>query len=173
MPGAAPGTFDPVTFRLRSYRPADEEPVVALSLRAWAPVFASVANVLGSQLNGLLHGADWRPFQAEAVRATLADPETEGWVAESEARVVGFVVFQVADSERRIGQIALLAVDPDAQRRGIGTALTEFATDRLRDRGLAVAVIGTGGDAGHAPARRLYEKASYTPMPIVQYFKAL
>lgn len=162
-----------VTFRLRPYLPADEEPVVALSLRAWAPVFESVAGVLGPQLHALLHGADWRPFQAGVVRAALAGPENETWVAESEGRVVGFVVFKVADAERRIGQIDELAVDPDAQRRGIGAALTELATDRLRDRGMAVAVIGTGGDAGHAPARRLYEQADYSPMPIVQYFKAL
>lgn len=162
-----------VTFHLRPYVSADEDPVVALSLRAWAPVFASVENVLGSELNALLHGEDWRPFQAGAVRATLADPEASPWVAESEDNVVGFVVVKVADAERRIGQIAMLAVDPAAQKRGIGTALTEFATEWLRDRGMAVAVIGTGGDDGHAPARRLYEKANYTQMPIAQYFKAL
>ncbi|MGZ4435804.1 MAG: hypothetical protein ACXVW7_19605 [Trebonia sp.] len=32
---------------------------------------------------------------------------------------------------------------------------------------------GTGGDPGHAPARRLYERAGFTPVPLVRYFKAL
>jgi hypothetical protein len=36
-----------------------------------------------------------------------------------------------------------------------------------------VAMIGTGGDRGHAPARRVYEKADYRLIPLARYFKAL
>jgi len=39
--------------------------------------------------------------------------------------------------------------------------------------GLRVGMIGTGGDPGHAPARRVYEKADYTLIPMARYFKAL
>jgi hypothetical protein len=39
--------------------PRDEEPVVALSLRAWAPVFSSMEQVLGREIFVRLHG-DWR-----------------------------------------------------------------------------------------------------------------
>jgi hypothetical protein len=38
---------------------------------------------------------------------------------------------------------------------------------------MRVAVIGTGGDPGHAPARRLYEHAGFRLMPAAQYFKVL
>ena len=38
---------------------------------------------------------------------------------------------------------------------------------------MRVAMIGTGGDPGHAPARRVYEKADYTLIPMARYFKAL
>jgi hypothetical protein len=38
---------------------------------------------------------------------------------------------------------------------------------------MRVAVIGTGGDPGHAPARRVYEQAGYTPHALTQYFKVL
>jgi hypothetical protein len=38
---------------------------------------------------------------------------------------------------------------------------------------MLVAVIGTGGDPGHAPARRVYEQAGYLLMPAAQYFKVL
>jgi hypothetical protein len=34
-------------------------------------------------------------------------------------------------------------------------------------------MIDTGGDAGHTSARRVYEKANYTLLPIARYFKAL
>ncbi len=34
-------------------------------------------------------------------------------------------------------------------------------------------MIGTDGDLGHAPARRVYEKADYQLFPMARYFKAL
>ena len=67
----------------------------------------------------------------------------------------------------------MLAVDPDAQGRGIGTALTEVATSWLREAGMMVAMVETGSDPGHAPARRVYEKAGYRLLPVARYFKAL
>jgi GNAT superfamily N-acetyltransferase len=152
---------------------ADHDAVVDLSLRAWAPVFASVNAVLGEELATRLHGADWREHQAHAVRDTLADPANHGWVAEIGGRIEGFAVATIADPDRRIGELAMLAVDPAAQGRGIGRALTDHATDWLREAGMHVAVIGTGGDRGHAPARAVYEQAGYSALPGVQYFKAL
>jgi hypothetical protein len=38
---------------------------------------------------------------------------------------------------------------------------------------MTVAMVETGGDSGHAPARRVYEKANYTMLPVARYFKAL
>jgi GNAT superfamily N-acetyltransferase len=67
----------------------------------------------------------------------------------------------------------MLAVDPDHQGLGIGTALTGFALDRIKDAEMTVAMVETGGDPGHAPARRVYEKAGYTLLPIARYFKNL
>ena len=40
--------------------------------------------------------------------------------------------------------------------------------DRITELGLPLAEIGTGGDPGHAPARHVYEKAGFTPVPLVQ-----
>jgi GNAT superfamily N-acetyltransferase len=157
--------------RIRGYGPLDEEPVVALSLRAWAPVFSSMGQVLGREIFARLYG-DWRRCQEKDVRDTLADGAAQVWVAEAERGVVGFVAARL-DPERRLGEVWMLAVDPDAQGRGIGTALSEVATGWLRDAGMTVAMVGTGGDPGHAPARRVYEKAGYTVFPLARYFKAL
>jgi hypothetical protein len=38
---------------------------------------------------------------------------------------------------------------------------------------MKVASLSTGGDPGHAPARRAYEKAGYTAFPIVWYYQDL
>ena len=67
----------------------------------------------------------------------------------------------------------MLAVDPRLQRQGIGTALTIFAVQRLREAGVGLAVVGTGGDPGHAPARRVYEKAGFVGLPLVRYYARL
>ena len=95
------------------------------------------------------------------------------WVAEAGASVVGFVAVEFDHPERSMGEISMLAVHPDYQGGGIGTALTEFALDRLKDAGMTVAMVETGGDPGHAAARRTYEKAGYTHLPIARYFKNL
>ena len=92
------------------------------------------------------------------------------WVAEVDETPVGFVAVEIHQGDN-LGEIYMLAVDPDYQGRGIGTALTEFALDRIQDAGMTVAMVETGGDPGHAAARRTYEKAGYVQLPIARYFK--
>ncbi len=157
---------------LRGYRPSDEEALVELSLRAWAPVFDALHDALGPDLFVQLRG-DWRAGQVGEVRGVLADPAQRVWVAEDAGgKAVGFVAAKL-HAEGELGEIYMIAVDPAAQGQGIGMALTSVATDWLRESGMRVAMIETGGDRGHAPARRLYERAGYTPLPAVRFFKAL
>ena len=146
--------------------------VVDLSLRTWAPVFASIERALGSGIFRRLH-PDWREDQRRAVREVCAAEKSRVWVAEVDGSVVGFVATEVFDAGRSMGETSMLAVDPDYQGGGIGTALTEFALDRLRDAGVRVAMVETGGDPGHAAARRTYEKAGYVLSPVARYFKNL
>ncbi|HEX5586778.1 MAG TPA: GNAT family N-acetyltransferase [Acidimicrobiia bacterium] len=161
--------MDPV---IREYRPTDCEAVVALALRAWEPVFASIREALGDEIDTLLHGTDWKAYQQRAVEDALADEAMRVWVAATGDTVVAFMAVSL-DAERSIGELWMIAVDPSAQNHGLGTSLTNLATDWMRDAGMKTAMIGTGGDPGHAPARRAYDKAGYTPLPIVQYYKAL
>jgi ribosomal protein S18 acetylase RimI-like enzyme len=93
-------------------------------------------------------------------------------VADVDGAVAGFVAVRIHD-DRRIGEIDMLAVDPEFQGRGVGTALTTFALDWIRASGIAVAMVGTGADTGHAPARRTYEKAGMKLVPMARYFMKL
>ena len=157
---------------IRDYRPADERPVVAFSLRAWEPVFAALEEALGPELFSRLRG-DWRARQAEEVRDVLADSSHRVWVADDvDGSTVGFVAAR-RQPVSEVGEIYMIAVDPWAQGQGIGMALTHVATDWLRQSGMRVAMIETGGDRAHAAARRLYQKAGYTALPAVRFFKAL
>jgi ribosomal protein S18 acetylase RimI-like enzyme len=158
--------------RIRPFEHRDAEAVVALSLRAWAPAFASLQQVLGFDIFGRQH-PDWREDQRRAVEEVCAAKKGRVWVAEVGASVVGFVAVELHHPERGMGETCMLAVDPDHQGGGIGTALTEFALDRLKDAGMRVAMVETGGDPGHAAARRTYEKAGYVLLPIAKYFKNL
>lgn len=72
------------------------------------------------------------------------------------------MVFDVAT---RSGEIYMVAVDPRFHRRGVGSSLTERALEEMRHRGIDLAIVATGGDPGHAPARATYDKAGFTPVP--------
>ena len=72
-----------------------------------------------------------------------------------------------------MGGIDMIAVDPAYQRRGIGSQLTSSATDYMRDEGMDIALVETGGDPGHAPARATYDAAGFTLLPIARYFRLL
>ncbi len=73
----------------------------------------------------------------------------------------------------KTGEVHLLAVHPENQNHGIGTELNLFALQKMSEGGMKLAEVGTGGDEGHAPARRSYEKAGYTALPLVRYYKEL
>jgi ribosomal protein S18 acetylase RimI-like enzyme len=148
---------------------ADTDAIVALALRAWTPVFASFAAVLGEDLYQRVY-PDWESYQAGSVREALGRNET--WVAEAGGRVDGFVNV-IFDETERSGEIYMIAVDPPAQRQGVATRLTELALEEMRARGLDLATVATGADPGHAPARRTYEKAGFVAFPQVWYAKLL
>lgn len=156
-------------------RPAsdnDTEALVRLSLLAWTPVFASFRQILGSAIYTLIY-PDWQKQQREVVEEVCADGEkTNVWVAEVNGIVVGFIAYRLNIGDKT-GEVWLLAVHPAYQNRGIGTDLNIFALEKMKERGMKLAVVGTGGDDGHAPARRSYEKAGYTALPLVRYYQEI
>jgi GNAT superfamily N-acetyltransferase len=163
----------PVTPVIRLLEDRDHEAVVALSLRAWAPVFASLERILApSGVYSRLYPAGWSTAQREAVQAVLTSAAMHVHVAEMEQAVVGFAATTLHD-DQSTGEIHMIAVDPAHQRRGVATALIAAATAWMTEQGRSVALIGTGGDPGHAPARRAYERAGFTALPVVNYFKTL
>jgi len=158
-------------YQIRPYTPADLDAVVDLSLAAWAPVFDSFAQVLGPRIFARLY-PDWRARQRATVVEACAEAGHHVWVAGVGGRVVGFIVV-ILDVTPGEGEVDLLAVHPAYQNAGIGTALNTFALEQMRAAGMTLAVVATGGDPGHAPARRSYEKAGYTGLPLVRYYRAL
>ncbi|MFJ5898014.1 GNAT family N-acetyltransferase [Streptomyces sp. NPDC093064] len=160
-----------MTINVRPLSTDDIGTVVGLSLRAWQPVFESFRKILGVEIFERVY-PDWAAGQARAVESVCRAEGTRVWVADYDARPVGFVATVIHAGPVR-GEIDMVAVDPDHQGRGTGGLLVSFAVERLAEAGVPVVEIGTGGDPGHAPARRVYEKAGFTQLPLVRYYKAL
>ena len=158
--------------QIRPLGAGEIEDVVRLSLLAWAPVFRSFEQVLGSRIYSLIY-PDWQASQRAAVERLCEESEGNSvWVAAVDGTVAGFIVCSMNDAEK-LGEVELLAVHPAYQNQGIGTRLNDFALAQMKARGMALAVAATGGDPGHVPARKAYEKAGYTGLPLVRYYQAL
>jgi GNAT superfamily N-acetyltransferase len=144
----------------RKARPEDEPLLQAIRRAAFAPIFASFREILGDEVYEI---AQRREDEAQEVLLASLLARGSAWelyVVEAGGHAVGFVSLQLND-ETKIGEVGLNAVDPAHAGTGIGTRMYEFAATRMSQAGMKVATVATGGDAGHAPARRAYQKAGF------------
>lgn len=155
-------------------RPFDRshlEDVIHLSLRAWAPVFASLRKEMDPEVFAHFY-PEWRIVQAQAVEAACTGEGMHARVALEEDRAIGFMALKLHE-EDRMGEIHMIAVDPEHQRRGIAGEMTRHALDWFAKSGMSVVMVETGGDPGHAPARRAYESCGFEAMSVARYFKKI
>ena len=158
---------------IRPFRPDDLPAMQRVREEAFRPVFRSFAGIVGERIASIAFAG------ADAEQARLLDDLCaagsghEVLVATVGGAVVGFVAFAI-DAGGRVGEIGLNAVRPDHARKGIGTAMYGRATARMKERGVELATVSTGGDPSHAPARRAYRKAGFGPaIPSVTFYKLL
>ncbi len=161
-----------MNLHIRPSRNGDMEEVVQLSLAAWEPVFQSFRHILGPVIYSMIY-PDWVTSQREAVEQVCKDGDKIiVWVADVDGRVAGFIAYEL-NIKDTTGEVQLLAVHPEYQNRGIGTELNNFVIEKMKESGMKMAVVGTGGDPSHTPARKSYEKAGYTALPLVRYYRDL
>ena len=158
--------------QIRPYEAQQLDAVIRLSLRAWEPVFESIQQAMSAEVYQVFYPEHWRVSQQKAVKDVCVAEDTNVWVAMDAEATVGFVAVKL-HSEDSMGEIYMIAVDPDHQGRGIGSALAEFALDWMKNAGMSIAMVDTGGDPGHAPARHTYEKVGFDLFPVARYFKRL
>ncbi len=153
-----------MTPEIRLIDPDDVAECVRFGLESFRPGFVSFREQCGEELFNALR-PDWEQAHSRYIEEACMDQDKETWVASIDGAAIGFVTL-VANTDTTLGEIELLAVDPDHQGRGVGTALNDVAVNRLRELGMQFAIVSTGSGPGHTPARRSYDKAGFTPMAI-------
>ena len=144
----------------RRARPEDAARLQDIRRAAFAPVFASFRSILGDEIYDLAQRREDEAQEGLLASLMAADSGWELYVAQSGDDIVGFVAVRL-DGETLVGEIGLNAVDPARAGAGIGTAMYELSVARMKQAGMKVATVATGGDPSHAPARRAYQKAGF------------
>lgn len=166
--------------RIEPYNADNLDAVIQLSLRAWTPVFESIQNAMDADVYRAFYPDDWQVSQQKAIEEVCAAEDTTVWVAKvfdqsatnDAGLTVGFVAVKL-HLEDKMGEIYMVAVDPDFQGQGIGTDLIEFALEWMQESDMSIAMVETGGDPGHASARHTYEKLGFGLWTVARYFKKL
>lgn len=161
-----------MNFQIRTYRQVDKPKILELSMRAWSPVFAKLEPAVPDYVYEAFYPHGWQSRQAADIETFLDSERDLVRVAVSGETILGWVGIRLHPADR-MGEIYILAVDPTYQRRGVAVALMNAAMMNMRDAGMAIAMVETGGDPGHAPSRATYESAGFERWPVARYFRKL
>ena len=94
--------------------------------------------------------AAWKTLDdaREEVATFLTDPDRAAWVAlDDDGALLGWVG-AIRVYEGHVWELHPLVVDPDRQRRGVGTALVRALEDAARAAGVVTVTLGSDDDFG-------------------------
>lgn len=154
------------------YSDVYKDAVLALTVDAWTPVFSKTQNDLPRFVFEAFYPDGWQTRQTSEVDDLLQNEPENIWLAVLGGTLVGFVGLRLHPDDQ-MGEIYIIAVSPDHQRKGVSTALMQHAEDRIRASGAKMIMVETIGDSGHEPARRTYEAFGFERWPVARYFKEL
>ena len=154
------------------FDPQHKEAVISLTVRAWTPVFAKTQSDVPRFVYDAFYPDGWEPRQKADVAELLETEPQNIWLAVVGQELAGFMGIRI-HAEDQMGEIYIIAVSPNHQRKGIGQQLMQFAEQHIRAAGMKMIMVETIGDAGHEPARRAYEAFGFKQWPVARYFKPL
>ena len=142
------------------------------SIRPAAPEDLEAIRQIVTRIWGI--GSDW---ELEEMYGAIGDERWDRWlvpkvmsrlwaeidnvlVTEEDGVIAGFISYAMS-ARRRVGTIHHNGVDLPHRGKGIGTRQVEHVLGLFREAGMEYAAVGTSLNEGHAPARRVYEKAGF------------
>lgn len=148
--------------RIRPAEPQDMPRIQEIVTRVWG---------IGSDWTleekyGAIGDRQWDRWLLPKVMSRLWDELGSTLVTEIDGLVVGFISY-ATDRLRQVGVIHYNGVAPEYQGNGIGTRQVRHVLSVMREAGMVHAAVGTGLNEGHAPARRIYERAGFEP--VIEY----
>ena len=161
-----------MTIALRSYDEKDMAGVLDLSIRAWGPVFRKLQPAVPDYVYAAFYPRGWEDRQTTDITSILVEEKENVWVAYDGETLLGWVGIRLHQVDQ-VGEVYILAVDPDHQRRGVARLLLDKAFDLMRAADMKIVMVETGDDPGHAPSRATYEKAGFERWPVARYFQKL
>jgi len=115
----------------------------------------------------------WEELKIKQNRNLFAEHPNWVWVLEKGSNIIGFVTFKI-DSERGFGLMENNGVLPQHAGKGWGKFMYRHVLDYFRKQGLKVAMVETGLDDPHIPARKAYEGVGFDrSAPVVYYWQDL
>lgn len=112
----------------------------------------------------------WHPDQGHWTKQNLSERMAEPWfdangflIHETAGQIDGFCwtkVHPATDEDPSMGEIFVIAADPDTKGTGLGRALTIAGLDHLAGLGLGVGMLYVEHD--NEPAVQLYERLGFT-----------
>jgi N-acetylglutamate synthase-like GNAT family acetyltransferase len=146
--------------------------VLALSLRAWSPVFEKLKPAVQPFVYEAFYPTGWEARQTADIDQFLETEAANIWVAFSDNELVGWIGLRLHQDDQ-MGEIYILAVDPANQQKGIATALMEKGFAQIKAAGMTMVMVETGDDPGHSASRAAYERVGFTRWPVARYFRQL
>ena len=146
------------------------EDAIKLTYIAWQPIFDGYKEQLGEKMFNHYYSG-WKDSKYSRVCRGLTSGR--GYVALIDDKVVGFIFYMVDDATKT-GIVEENAVSSEFRGLGIAQKMYDFVFDKMRKEGMLYAMVSTGLDDAHAPARRAYEKAGFNrSVENIRYYKEL
>ena len=152
-----------------SYQNTHRQKLLDFSIRAWISIFPALQQEVPGFVYECFYPNGWKHRQLADLAKVLDEEPGNVDVAFENEKPIGWVCTRL-HPEDMMGEIYVLVVDPDHQRKGIGQSLLEHSKQRVRNAGMAILMVETVEDRGHAPARKLYESNGFERWPVARYF---
>jgi len=151
-------------------RPAEEdvEKIAKISVEAWQPIWAAYRRILG-ELFGLLGNVENGKYNSTI--HLMKNPDAFGYGVYCGGELAGFCGWSISRGPKgNYGIVSLNGISDAFRGRGLGSIMQKFIAQDMLKHDILYAKVQTGLDDGHAPARKMYERAGFCRgLPSVTY----